>query len=238
MRDGDHYVINGSKTFISNGFHAGLVGVVVKTDPAQGARGISILMVETKDLAGYRVGRVLEKIGQNGWDTAELFFDDCRVPAACLLGPGEGQGFVQMMRDLPYERTLLAIGGLGAMEYALQLTADYTRERKVFGKPLLELQNTRFKLAEVKTNVHIARVFLDDCIVKLRDGKLDTVTASMAKYWVTDMQNKVMDECLQLFGGYGYTLEYPISKLYVDSRVQRIYGGANEIMKEIIARSI
>jgi acyl-CoA dehydrogenase len=238
VRDGDHYVINGSKTFISNGLHAGLVGVVVKTDPTQGAKGISILMVETSKLPGYRVGRVLDKIGQNGWDTAELFFDDCRVPAACLLGPVEGQGFMQMMRDLPYERTLLAIGGLGAMEYALRLTADYTRERKVFGRPLLELQNTRFKLAEVKTSVHVARVFIDDCIVKLRAGKLDTVTASMAKYWVTDMQNKVMDECLQLFGGYGYTREYPISQLYVDSRVQRIYGGANEIMKEIIARSI
>jgi acyl-CoA dehydrogenase len=238
VREGEEYVINGSKTFISNGLHAGLVGVVVKTDPTQGSRGISILMVETKDLQGYRVGRVLDKIGQNGWDTAELFFDDCRVPATCLLGNMEGQGFIQMMRDLPYERALLAIGGLGAMEYALRLTADYTRERKVFGKPLLELQNTRFKLAEVKTSVHVARVFIDDCIVKLKDGRLDTVTASMAKYWVTDMQNKVMDECLQLFGGYGYTREYPISQLYVDSRVQRIYGGANEIMKEIIARSI
>jgi acyl-CoA dehydrogenase len=238
VREGDEYVINGSKTFISNGFHAGLVGVAVKTDPAQGSRGISILMVETQDRKGYRVGRVLDKIGQNGWDTAELFFDDCRVPASCLLGAAEGQGFIQMMRDLPYERALLAIGGLGAMEYALKLTADYTRSRKVFGKPLLELQNTRFKLAEVKTSVHVARVFIDDCIVKLKDGKLDTVTASMAKYWVTDMQNKVMDECLQLFGGYGYTREYPISQLYVDSRVQRIYGGANEIMKEIIARSL
>jgi len=238
VRDGDHYVINGSKTFISNGLHAGLVGVVVKTDPTLGSKGISIIMVETKDLAGYRVGRVLDKIGQNGWDTAELFFDNCRVPASWLLGPVEGQGFVQMMRDLPYERTLLAVGGMGAMEYALQLTAEYTRERKVFGKSLLELQNTRFKLAEVKTNVHVARVFIDDCIQKLKDGKLDTVTASMAKLWVTDMQNKVMDECLQLFGGYGYTREYPIAHLYVDSRVQRIYGGANEIMKEIIARSI
>jgi acyl-CoA dehydrogenase len=238
VRDGDHYVISGSKTFISNGLHAGLVGVVVKTDPAAGSRGISIIMVETKDLPGYRVGRVLDKIGQNGWDTAEMFFDECRVPASWLLGPVEGQGFVQLMRDLPYERVLLAIGGLGAMEYALELTAAYTRERKVFGKPLLELQNTRFKLAEVKTSVHVARVFVDDCIQKLREGKLDTVTASMAKLWVTDMQGQVMDECLQLFGGYGYTREYPIAHLYVDSRVQRIYGGANEIMKEIIARSI
>jgi Acyl-CoA dehydrogenases len=238
VREGDHYVINGSKTFISNGLHAGLVGVVAKTDPSLRSKGISIVMVETKDLPGYRVGRVLDKIGQNGWDTAEMFFNDCRVPASWLLGPTEGKGFVQLMRDLPYERTLLAMGGLGAMEYALQLTADYTRQRKAFGKALLELQNTRFKLAEVKTTVHIARVFLDDCIQKLKDGKLDTVTASMAKYWVTEMQNKVMDECLQLFGGYGYTREYPIAHLYVDSRVQRIYGGSNEIMKEIIARSI
>jgi acyl-CoA dehydrogenase len=238
VRDGDHYVLNGSKTFISNGLHAGLVGVVAKTDPGQGSKGISIIMVETRDLPGYRVGRVLDKIGQNGWDTAELFFDDCRVPAHWLLGPAEGQGFVQMMRDLPYERTLLAVGGLGAMEYALQLTADYVKQRKAFGKALLEMQNTRFKLAEVKTSVHVARVFIDDCIQRLRAGQLDTVTASMAKLWVTDMQNRVMDECLQLFGGYGYTREYPIAHLYVDSRVQRIYGGANEIMKEIIARSI
>ena len=238
VREGDHYVINGTKTFISNGLHAGLVGVVAKTDPTKGSKGISIIMVETQGLPGYRVGRVLDKIGQNGWDTAEMFFDDCRVPAAWLLGPAEGQGFVQMMRDLPYERTLLAIGGLGAMEYALDLTAAYTKERKVFGKALLELQNTRFKLAEVKTNVHVARVFMDDCIMKLRDGRLDTVTASMAKLWVTDMQNKVMDECLQLFGGYGYMLDYPIAKMYADARVQKIYGGANEIMKEVIARSL
>jgi acyl-CoA dehydrogenase len=238
VRDGDHYVISGSKTFISNGLHAGLVGVVVKTDPAAGSRGISIIMVETRNLPGYRVGRVLDKIGQNGWDTAEMFFDECRVPASWLLGPVEGQGFVQLMRDLPYERVLLAIGGLGAMEYALELTAAYTRERKAFGKPLLDMQNTRFRLADVKTAVHVARVFVDDCIQKLRDGKLDTVTASMAKLWVTEMQGRVMDDCLQLFGGYGYTREYPIAHLYVDSRVQRIYGGANEIMREIIARSI
>ena len=238
VREGDHYVLNGAKTFISNGLHAGLVGVVAKTDPAKGSKGISIIMVETKDLPGYRVGRVLDKIGQNGWDTAEMFFDDCRVPASCLLGPTEGQGFVQLMRDLPYERALLALGGVAGMEYALQLTVDYTRTRKAFGQALLEMQNTRFKLAEVKTQVHIARVFIDDCIAKLRDGKLDTVTASMAKLWITDTQCRVMDECLQLFGGYGYMKEYPISQLYADSRVQRIYGGANEIMKEIVARSL
>jgi acyl-CoA dehydrogenase len=238
VREGDHYVLNGSKTFISNGYHAGLVGVVARTDPSKGSKGMSIIMCETKDLPGYRVGQLLDKIGQNGWDTAEMFFDDVRVPADCLLGPVEGQGFVQLMRDLPYERTLLAVGGVGAMEYALQLTADYTRERKAFGRALLEMQNTRFKLAEVKTLVHIARVFADDCIMKLKAGELDTVTASMAKLWITDTQSRVMDECLQLFGGYGYSREYPISQLYVDARVQRIYGGANEIMKEIIARSL
>jgi acyl-CoA dehydrogenase len=238
LRDGDHYVINGAKTFISNGLHAGLVGVVCKTDPTKGSKGISIVMAETKDLPGYRVGRVLDKIGQNGWDTAEMFFDDCRVPADCLLGPVEGQGFVQLMRDLPYERALLALGGVAAMEYALQLTVDYTRSRKAFGQALLEMQNTRFKLAEVKTQVQVARVFIDDCIQKLKDGTLDTVTASMAKLWITNAQCRVMDECLQFFGGYGYMREYPISQLYTDSRVQRIYGGADEIMKEIVARSL
>jgi acyl-CoA dehydrogenase len=233
-----HYVVKGSKTFISNGYHAGLVAVVAKTDPAQRAKGISIIMVETKDQPGYRVGRVLDKIGQNGWDTAELFFDDVRVPADHLLGGVEGQGFTQLMSDLPYERTLLAIGGVAAMEYALELTVDYARHRKAFGKALLEMQNTRFTLAEVKTWVHIARVFIDDCIVRLKEGRLDTVDASMAKWWLTDLQSKVADECLQLFGGYGYMKEYPISQLYVDARVQRIYGGANEVLKEIIARSL
>ena len=237
LHDGN-YVIKGSKTFISNGYHAGLVAVVAKTDPAQRAKGISIIMVETRDQPGYRVGRVLGKIGQHGWDTAELFFEDVHVPADCLLGGVEGQGFPQLMNDLPYERTLLAIGGVAAMEYALELTVDYARHRKAFGKTLLEMQNTRFTLAEVKTWVRIARVFVDDCIVRLREGRLDTVDASMAKWWLTDLQNKVADECLQLFGGYGYMKEYPISQLYVDARVQRIYGGANEVLKEIIARSL
>jgi len=236
--DDGHYVIKGSKTFISNGYHAGLVAVVAKTDPGQRAKGISIIMVETRDQPGYRVGRLLDKIGQNGWDTAELFFDDVRAPADCLLGGVEGRGFAQLMDDLPYERTLLAIGGVAAMEYALELTVDYARHRKAFGRALLEMQNTRFKLAEVRTWVHIARVFIDDCILKLKDGRLDTVDASMAKWWLTDLQSKVADECLQLFGGYGYMKEYPISQLYVDARVQRIYGGANEVLKEIIARSL
>ena len=233
-----HYVIKGSKTFISNGYHAGLVAVVAKTDADKRAKGMSIIMVETRDQPGYRVGRVLDKIGQNGWDTAELFFDDVRVPADCLLGDVEGQGFAQLMDDLPYERTLLAIGGVAAMEYALELTVDYARHRKAFGKALLDMQNTRFTLAEVKTLVHVARVFIDACIVKLREGRLDTVDASMAKWWLTDLQSKVADECLQIFGGYGYMKEYPISQLYVDARVQRIYGGANEVLKEVIARSL
>ena len=237
-RVGDEWVINGSKTFISNGLHAGLVGVVARTDPSKGSKGISIIMVETEGRKGYRVGRVLDKIGQNGWDTAEMFFDDCRVPADCLLGPVEGQGFVQLMRDLPYERALLALGGVAAMEYALRLTIDYARSRKLFGQTLLEMQNTRFKLAELKTQVHVSRLLIDDCISKLREGTLDTATASMAKLFVTEAQCKVVDECLQLFGGYGYTTEYPISKLYVDARVQRIYGGASEVMKEIVARSL
>jgi long-chain-acyl-CoA dehydrogenase len=236
--DGNDYVVRGSKTFISNGYHAGLVAVVAKTDAAQRAKGISIIMVETNARPGYRVGRVLDKIGQHGWDTAELFFDDVRVPRDCLLGGVEGQGFAQLMDDLPYERTLLAIGGVAAMEYALKLTVDYARHRKAFGKALLEMQNTRFTLAEVKTLVHVARVFIDDCIVKLRESRLDTVDASMAKWWLTDLQSRVADECLQLFGGYGYMKEYPISQLYVDARVQRIYGGANEVLKEIIARSL
>ena len=237
-RVGDEWVINGSKTFISNGLHAGLVGVVARTDPSKGSKGISIIMVETENRPGYRVGRVLDKIGQNGWDTAEMFFDDCRVPADCLLGPVEGQGFVQLMRDLPYERALLALGGVAAMEYALRLTVDYARSRKLFGQALLEMQNTRFKLAELKTQVHVSRLLIDDCISRLRAGTLDTATASMAKLFVTEAQCRVVDECLQFFGGYGYTTEYPISKLYVDARVQRIYGGASEVMKEIVARSL
>ena len=237
-RLGDEWVINGSKTFISNGLHAGLVGVVARTDPSKGSKGISIIMVETENRPGYRVGRVLDKIGQNGWDTAEMFFDDCRVPADCLLGPVEGQGFVQLMRDLPYERALLALGGVAAMEYALRLTVDYARSRKLFGQALLEMQNTRFKLAELKTQVHVSRLLIDDCISRLRAGTLDTATASMAKLFVTEAQCRVVDECLQFFGGYGYTTEYPISKLYVDARVQRIYGGASEVMKEIVARSL
>ena len=238
VRDGDHYVVNGSKTFISNGHMADLVCLVVKTDVTAGAKGTSLLMVETQDLPGYRRGRVLDKIGLHGQDTAELFFDDVRVPAENLLGGIEGRGFVQLMEQLPWERTIIAVAAVAAIERAVELTVEYTKERKAFGRALFELQNTRFKLAECRTNAHVARVFLDSCIARMMDGTLDTATASMAKWWTTEMQCQVIDECLQLFGGYGYMREYPIAQMYADARVQRIYGGSNEIMKEIIARSL
>jgi len=237
-RAGDGYVLNGSKTFITNGQVANLICVVAKTDPAAGAKGISLFMVETDGLDGFRRGRTLDKIGMPGQDTSELYFDDCRVPADWLLGGVEGAGFVQLMEELPYERTIVALAGVAVMERAVALTVDYTRERSAFGKTLIEMQNTRFKLAEAKTIAHVARVFVDSCIVRYLAGTLDTETASMAKWWVTDMQCQVVDECLQLHGGYGYMREYPIAQMYADSRVQRIYGGSNEIMKEIIARSL
>jgi acyl-CoA dehydrogenase len=235
---GDHYVIDGSKTFISNGQVANLVCVVVKTDSGAGAKGISLVMVETDGLAGFRRGRTLEKIGQPGQDTAELFFDECRVPADDLLGGTEGAGFAQLMEQLPYERTLIALSGVAIIERAVRITTEYTRERKAFGKALIEMQNTRFKLAEAKTIAHVGRVFIDSCIERYMAGTLDTATASMAKWWLTDMQCQVIDECLQLFGGYGYMRDYPIAQMYADARVQKIYGGSNEIMKEIIARTL
>jgi acyl-CoA dehydrogenase len=238
VRDGDHYVVNGSKTFISNGQVANLICVVTKTDPAAGSRGVTLLMVETDGLAGFRRGRTLEKIGMPGQDTSELFFDDCRVPVAARLGEADGMGFVHLMEQLPYERAIIGVSAVAVMERAVRLTTEYVRDRKAFGKALIELQNTRFKLAEAKTIAHVGRVFIDSCIVRYMAGELDTATASMAKYWLTDMQCKVVDECLQLHGGYGYMMEYPIAQMYADSRVQRIYGGANEIMKEIIARSL
>jgi acyl-CoA dehydrogenase len=238
VRDGRNYVVNGSKIFITNGYLAGLIALVVKTDPAQGARGTSILLVETAELAGYRVGRVLDKMGMKAQDTAELFFENVRVPAENLLGGVEGQGFYQLMSDLPYERILLALIGVAAMEGALALTLDYVSERKAFGKAISEFQHTRFRLAELATQTRIARVFIDDCIRRVVEGNLDTVTASMAKWWCTDLQQQVIDECLQMFGGYGYMTEYPISRMFADARAQRIYGGTNEIMKELIARSL
>jgi len=238
MQSGDEYVINGSKTFISNGYMADLILVVAKTNPDAGAKGVSLILVETKDCPGFKVGRILEKIGQKGQDTCELFFDGVRVPVANVLGGVAGQGFFQLMTELPYERTILGVSGVASIEKALELTVAHTRERKVFGKPLLDMQNTRFVLAEVKTEATVARVFIDQAIQKVIDGTMDATHASMVKYWISDLQCKVIDNCLQLFGGYGYMMEYPIAQMYADARVQRIYGGANEIMKEIIARSL
>jgi acyl-CoA dehydrogenase len=232
------YKVNGSKTFISNGYLADLILVVVKTDAAAGARGVSLLLLETKDNPGFRVGRILEKVGQKGQDTCELFFDGAHVPLENVLGGVEGQGFAQLMTELPYERTILGVSGVAAIERALALTIAHTRERKAFGQALIEMQNTRFVLAEIKTEATIARIFIDRCIEDMIGGRMDAVRASMAKYWISDLQCKVIDQCVQLFGGYGYMLEYPIAQMYVDARVQRIYGGANEIMKEIIARSL
>ncbi|MEJ8858280.1 acyl-CoA dehydrogenase family protein [Variovorax robiniae] len=237
-RDGDSYVINGSKTFITNGFLAGVVLVVAKTDPKQGAKGTSILIVETEGCKGYRVGRVLDKIGMKAQDTSELFFDDVRVPAANLLGGQEGQGFFQLMSDLPYERTIIGVSALATMEGAYEATLDYVRDRKAFGQPIANFQNTKFKLAEIATQIKVGRAFIDRCVEDLVAGKLDTATASMAKLWGSETQGRVVDECLQLFGGYGFMNEYMVARMYADSRVQRIYGGTNEIMKEVISRAL
>jgi len=238
VRDGDEYVINGSKTFITNGYHADIILVVAKTDPEKGAKGTSIVVVETRDLPGFRRGRILEKIGQKGQDTTELFFDDVRVPASNLLGPEEGKGFIQLMQQLPQERMIIALGALATMERAVAETVEYVRNRKVFGQTLLDLQNTRFKLAECQSIAVIARAFVDDCMVKVLKGELSGETAAIAKWWSTEQNCKVIDECLQLHGGYGYILEYPIARMYANARVGRIFGGSNEIMKEIIARTL
>jgi acyl-CoA dehydrogenase len=237
-RGAEGYKVNGSKTFISNGYLADLILVVAKTDPAAGSKGISLLLLETRNNAGFRVGRILEKVGQKGQDTCELFFDDAHVPFDNVLGGEEGRGFAQLMTELPYERTLIGVCGVASIEHALEITVAHARERKAFGQALIDMQNTRFVLAEIKTEATVARVFIDRCIEDLVAGRMDAVTASMAKYWISDLQCKVVDQCVQLFGGYGYMLEYPIAQMYVDARVQRIYGGANEIMKEIIARSL
>ncbi len=238
-RDGNQYVINGSKTFITNGWHAGIVTLAVKTDPkAPGVKGISLIVVETKNLPGYRVGRSLEKLGRHAQDTCELFFDDVRVPAANLLGPAEGKGFNQMMEQLPFERLSIGVGAVATSELAVAITIKYAKERKAFGQTLLDFQNTRFKLAECKTLSHVGRVFLDNCIARFIAGQLDASTAAMVKYWLTDCQGTIVDECLQLHGGYGYSTEYPIARLWADSRVERIYAGTNEIMKEVIGWSL
>jgi len=236
-RDGDHYVINGAKTFITNGGNANLICVVCRTGEAgSGAKGISLVFVETDNAPGFRRGRVLDKVGMKAQDTSELFFDDVRVPAENLLGMKEGQGFFQLMQELPQERLIIAVSGIGAMERALDETLAYCKQRKAFGKAIWDFQNTRFKLAEVQATVLAARAFVDACMVAHLKGELDAARAALAKAWVSEQQCKVMDECLQLFGGYGYMMEYPIAELYVDARVQRIYGGTNEIMKELAAR--
>ena len=239
IRDGNHYVLNGSKTFITNGWHADLVIVVAKTNPAAGAKGTSLLLVE-RGMPGFETGKRLKKIGLKAQDTAELFFNDVKVPLENLLGGEafENRGFICLMEQLPWERLQIAITAISSAQAAIEWTTAYVKERKVFGQPVGNYQNTRYKLAEMQTEVQVAQVFLDKCTELLMVDKLDTATASMAKYWTTDLQCKVMDECVQLHGGYGYMWEYPIARAYADARVQRIYGGTNEIMKEVISRSM
>ncbi len=238
QRDGDHYIINGQKTFITNGLHASLVVVACKTDRSAGAKGISLIAVETDKVTGFERGRLLHKLGQEARDTTELFFSDMRVPAENLLGGEEGRGFQQLMEKLPQERLVIAWQAMATIERALGVTIDYVKQRQAFGKRIIDFQNTQFKLAECKTQATIAKVFLYHCTEKLLNGTLDTATASMAKYWISEIGCQIIDECLQLHGGYGYMLEYPIAQMYKDARVHRIYGGANEIMKLLIARSL
>jgi len=234
-RDGDHYVLSGQKTFITNGGNANLIIVACRTG-GDGSKGMSLLVVETEQSPGFRRGRLLDKIGLKSQDTSELFFDDVRVPADNLLGGAEGQGFIQLMQQLPQERLIVALGGIGAMERALAETLAYTKERQAFGKPIWSFQNTRFKLAEVQATVLAARAMVDAAMLAHLKGELGVDRAALLKYWVTEQQGKVMDECLQLFGGYSYMSEYPIAELYTDARVQRIYSGTNEIMKELASR--
>lgn len=238
-QDDGSYLLNGSKTFITNGWHADLVIVVAKTNPAAGGKGTSLLLVE-RGMAGFSVGKRLKKMGLKAQDTSELFFDNVKVPAANLLGGAamENKGFICLMEQLPWERLQIAITAVAAAQAAIDWTVDYVKDRKVFGQPVASFQNTRFTLAELQTEVQVARVFVDKCTELVLQDKLDTATASMAKYWCSDLQCKVMDECVQLFGGYGYMWEYPITRAYADARVQRIYGGTNEIMKEVITRSM
>ena len=238
QKDGNGYVINGSKTFITNGQTANLILVCAKTDTTKGAKGISIMLVETDEVEGFERGRNLKKIGQPAADTSELFFNDVKVPAMALLGEEEGQGFIQLMQQLPQERHIIGIQGIGMIERALKETIAYVKQRKAFGGTIMDFQNTQFKLAECKTEATVAKVFVDHCTEQLLRGELDAATASMSKYWISDLQCKIIDECLQLHGGWGYMDEYPIGQMYQDARVQRIYGGANEVMKMLIARTL
>lgn len=238
VRDGDHYVINGSKTFISNGTHCDLLVIVAKTDPSQGAKGISLIVAETKDLSGFERGRVLEKVGQHGQDTRELFFSDMRVPVANRLGEEDGQGFIQLMTQLARERLIIASGNAGMAEAAVLESIKYTKERQAFGQPLIKFQNTRFQLAELKAEVLSIKTTVDWCIQNYIDGVNDPATASIAKLVATDKGVAVVDRCVQFFGGYGYMMEYPIARAYAAARVNKIYGGTSEIMKELISRSL
>jgi acyl-CoA dehydrogenase len=233
------YVINGSKTFITNGCNAGLVCLAVKTDVnASPMRSLSLIMIETQSLPGYHVGRSLEKIGMHAQDTCELFFDDVRVPEENLLGAVEGRGLSQMMEQLPYERLTVAVSAIATAERAVAVTTKHAKERSAFGKPLMDFQNTRFKLAECRTEAHVGRVFLDHCITRFIAGDLDDVTTAMAKYWLTDAECRIVDECLQLHGGYGYMTEYRVARDYMDNRIMTIFGGTTEIMKDIIGRDL
>jgi alkylation response protein AidB-like acyl-CoA dehydrogenase len=236
VRDGDHYIVNGSKTFITNGINADLVITVVKTDPAGGAKGTSLLVIE-RGMPGFTRGRNLEKIGLKAQDTAELFFDDVRVPVANLLGQENG-GFFHLMEALPQERLAIAVYAVAAVELVLEQTLEYCKTRKAFGRPIGSFQNSRFTLAELATEATIARTFLDKCIRLHLEGRLSISDAAMAKWWTTELQTKVVNTCLQLHGGYGYMSEYPIAQAFLDSRIQTIYGGTTEIMKEIIGRSL
>lgn len=238
VRDGDEYVVTGGKTFISNGAHCDLIIIAAKTDPTAGARGLSLLVAEVSDdTEGFHRGRVLHKIGQKGQDTAELSFDGLRVPAANLLGE-EGRGFAQLMQQLPQERLICGIAAAAMIEAAVQQTVDYTKSRNAFRKTLFDLQNTKFELAECATIGRVVRTFVDDAVAQHISGSLDVTTAAMVKYWTTDRQFEVVDRCLQLFGGYGYMEEYPIARMFVDGRIARIYAGANEVMKDLISRSL
>jgi alkylation response protein AidB-like acyl-CoA dehydrogenase len=237
-RENGELVLNGSKTFVTNGQLADLICVVARTEEAEGAKGLSLVFVETERAEGFRRGQNLEKIGMKSQDTSELFFENVRVPESNLLGGEGGRGFYQLMNQLMWERLILGVTALGAMDLIVDETVTYAKQRKLFGKRLFDLQNTRLKLAEAKTKAEVHRAFINDCLEKIDAGTLDPPTASMAKWWGTQMQCDVADECLQLFGGYGYMAEYPIARAYADARVQKIYGGANEVMKELIARSL
>ena len=238
LKEGNQYVVNGQKTFITNGQTANLIIVVTKTDPSEGASGVSLMVVETDEADGFDRGRNLKKLGNKAQDTSELFFSDVKIPTENLLGTDEGQGFFQLMEQLPQERHQIGVQGMAAIERALELTLEYVKERKAFGRRILDFQNTQFKLAECKAKATMARVFVDYCTEQLLEKRLDAVTASMSKMLLSELENEIIDECLQLFGGYGYMDEYPISRMYADSRVQRIYGGTNEIMRLLISRSL